>query len=173
MVVPFAPGGGSDVVARILVPRLSELLGQQVVVENVGGSGGMTGSNRVARAPPDGYQIGFGVSGTHAQNQSLYKMLTAALPADASVTGFWLSNTEHEPEPCTMGNGMSIGCLRRRAYLHAVRRCEQHDAARRLLSASGGFPMGTPLIASLGVLTRSAGSASVLTAFRPLSARSR
>src|SRR6266702_889900 len=44
MVVPFAAGGATDVVARILVPRLSELLGQQLVVENVGGAGGMTGA---------------------------------------------------------------------------------------------------------------------------------
>jgi tripartite-type tricarboxylate transporter receptor subunit TctC len=73
MVVPFGAGGGTDVVARILVPRLSEILRQQVVVENVGGAGGMTGSNRVARAAPDGYQVVIGVTGTHAQNQSLYK----------------------------------------------------------------------------------------------------
>jgi len=73
MVVPFGAGGGVDVLARILVPRLGEILRQQVVVENVGGAGGMTGSNRVARAAPDGYQIGIGVTGTHAQNQSLYK----------------------------------------------------------------------------------------------------
>lgn len=73
MVVPFGAGGGTDVVARILVPRLSEILGQQIVVENVGGAGGMTGTNRVARAVPDGYQVGIGVTGTHAQNQSLYK----------------------------------------------------------------------------------------------------
>src|SRR5262245_16756705 len=73
MVVPFAPGGGSDVIARVVSPRLGELLSQQIVIENIGGAGGMTGSNRVARAAPDGYQISFAVTGTHAQNQSLYK----------------------------------------------------------------------------------------------------
>ena len=73
LVVPFAAGGGTDVVARMVAPRLGEFLGQQVVIENVGGAGGMTGSNRVARAAPDGYQIVIGVTGTHAQNQSLYK----------------------------------------------------------------------------------------------------
>jgi tripartite-type tricarboxylate transporter receptor subunit TctC len=52
LVVPFAAGGGTDVVARIVAPRLGEFLGQQVVIENVGGAGGMTGSNRVARAAP-------------------------------------------------------------------------------------------------------------------------
>src|SRR5438094_3250285 len=73
MVVPFAAGGPADTVGRILAPRLSELLGQQVVVENVGGSGGMTGSARVAKAAPDGYQLVLGNVGTHAANQTFYK----------------------------------------------------------------------------------------------------
>jgi tripartite-type tricarboxylate transporter receptor subunit TctC len=73
MVVPFSAGGPADTVARILAPRLSELLGQQVVIENVGGSGGMTGSARVAKAAPDGYQFVLGNLGTHAANQTFYK----------------------------------------------------------------------------------------------------
>jgi tripartite-type tricarboxylate transporter receptor subunit TctC len=73
MVVPFAAGGGADVMGRILAQRLSELLHQQVIVENVGGAGGMTGIARVARAAPDGYQIALGSVGTHAYNQTLYK----------------------------------------------------------------------------------------------------
>jgi tripartite-type tricarboxylate transporter receptor subunit TctC len=73
MIVPFAAGGPADSVGRILAPRLSELLGQQVVIENVGGSGGMSGSARVAKAAPDGYQIVLGNMGTHAANQTFYK----------------------------------------------------------------------------------------------------
>jgi len=73
MVVPFAAGGGTDIIGRIVAARLSELLGQQVIVENAGGAGGMTGSYRVAKAAPDGYQFVLGTNGTHAQNQSLYK----------------------------------------------------------------------------------------------------
>jgi tripartite-type tricarboxylate transporter receptor subunit TctC len=73
MVVPFAAGSSSDTVGRILAPRLSELLGQQVIIENVGGAGGMTGANRVAKAAPDGYQFVLGTGGTHAANQTLYK----------------------------------------------------------------------------------------------------
>jgi len=72
MVIPFAAGSGIDVLGRILAPRLSEILGQQVVVENVGGAGGMTGALRVVRAAPDGYQFVLGNVGTHAQNQTLY-----------------------------------------------------------------------------------------------------
>ena len=73
MVVPFAPGGSVDVMGRILSARLSEVLGQQVIVENVPGAGGMLGSARVAKAPPDGYEFVLGIAGTHAQNQTLYK----------------------------------------------------------------------------------------------------
>jgi tripartite-type tricarboxylate transporter receptor subunit TctC len=73
MVVPFAVGGAADVMGRILAPRLSELLGQPVVVENVGGAGGMTGVSRVAKAPPDGYQFVLGNLGTQAISQTLYK----------------------------------------------------------------------------------------------------
>ena len=73
MVVPFAAGSGSDVIARIFAKRLSELLGGQVIVENVGGAGGMTAASRVAKAPPDGYQFIFGTSSTHAVIQSIYK----------------------------------------------------------------------------------------------------
>ncbi|MBM3651213.1 MAG: tripartite tricarboxylate transporter substrate binding protein BugD, partial [Alphaproteobacteria bacterium] len=73
MVVPFAAGGAVDVLARALAARAAKILGQQIVIENVGGAGGMIGSNRVAKAAPDGYQFVLGSVGTHAQNQSLYK----------------------------------------------------------------------------------------------------
>jgi tripartite-type tricarboxylate transporter receptor subunit TctC len=73
MVVPFAAGGAADVAARTVAPRLSEILGQHVIVENIGGAGGMTGASRVARAAPDGYQFVYGNTGTHAINQTLYK----------------------------------------------------------------------------------------------------
>jgi len=73
MVVPFAAGGGADVMGRILAARLADVLGQQVIVENAGGAGGMNGAYRVAKAAPDGYQFVLGTNGTHAQNQSLYK----------------------------------------------------------------------------------------------------
>jgi tripartite-type tricarboxylate transporter receptor subunit TctC len=73
MVVPLAPGGVYDTLGRLYAARLSELLGQQVIVENVPGAAGMIGSARVASAPPDGYQMVFGGISTHAQVQSLSK----------------------------------------------------------------------------------------------------
>ena len=73
LVVPFAAGGGIDVTARIQAQRMGELLGQTVVVENIGAAAGMAGGARVARAPPDGYTFEIGNVGTHAYNQTLYK----------------------------------------------------------------------------------------------------
>jgi tripartite-type tricarboxylate transporter receptor subunit TctC len=73
MVIPFAAGGPTDVLGRLVAQRMGEALGPQIVVENVGGAGGMTGALRVAQAAPDGYNIVLGTVGTHAQNQTLYK----------------------------------------------------------------------------------------------------
>jgi len=65
IVVPFPPGGSTDVVARIMAERMRPLLGQPVVIENVGGAGGSIGVGRVARAAPDGYTIDIGQWDTH------------------------------------------------------------------------------------------------------------
>jgi tripartite-type tricarboxylate transporter receptor subunit TctC len=73
MVIPFAAGGAVDVMGRILAPRLGEVLGQRVIIENVAGAGGMSGAYRVAKANPDGYELVLGSVGTHAHSQSLYK----------------------------------------------------------------------------------------------------
>jgi tripartite-type tricarboxylate transporter receptor subunit TctC len=73
MIVPFAAGGPTDIVGRIVAQQLSEILKQQLVVENVGGAGGMTGAERIAQATPDGYQVLLGTVGTQAYNQTLYK----------------------------------------------------------------------------------------------------
>jgi len=73
LVVPFGVGSGSDLIARILGARLSELLGQTVVIENISGAGGMTAAARVAGAAPDGYQFVLSSVDTFAINQTLYK----------------------------------------------------------------------------------------------------
>jgi putative tricarboxylic transport membrane protein len=73
LLVPFAAGGPVDVGGRILAQRLGEILGRQIVVENVGGAGGATGASRVAKAPPDGYQVLLGNIATQAFSQSLHR----------------------------------------------------------------------------------------------------
>src|SRR5262245_39561095 len=73
LVVAFPAGGSDDALARILAPRLSELLGQPVQVENVAGGGGTTGAVRVARSAPDGHVLILGSSATHALSQALHK----------------------------------------------------------------------------------------------------
>ncbi|RZJ26712.1 MAG: tripartite tricarboxylate transporter substrate binding protein [Haliea sp.] len=79
VVVTFPPGGSTDVVVRMLVPRLNEKLGQQVVVDNRPGAGGNIGLTAVARAPADGYTLGVGAAGALSANVSLY----AQMPFDA------------------------------------------------------------------------------------------
>ena len=71
-IVPFPPGGSSDLIARAIAPRLGERLGQPVVVENKPGAGGMIGVDIVAKAPPDGYVIGLAAAGALSSNVSLY-----------------------------------------------------------------------------------------------------
>ena len=81
MVVPYAPGGSTDLVARLIAPGLAAALGQPVLVENMAGVGGIAGVSRIAKAAPDGYQFVVGNVGTHAQNQYLF----AYPPYDAMV----------------------------------------------------------------------------------------
>jgi tripartite-type tricarboxylate transporter receptor subunit TctC len=83
MINPFAAGGPNDVMARLFAQRMGEILGQPIIVENVGGAGGMNGADRVAKAAPDGYTFLQGTVGTQAQNQTLFKK-----PAYNSLTDF-------------------------------------------------------------------------------------
>jgi tripartite-type tricarboxylate transporter receptor subunit TctC len=72
MIVPFAAGGPTDVVARIVGEHMSRTLGQQIIVENVAGAGGTTGTLRAAQSPPDGYTIEMGHMGTHGAAPAAY-----------------------------------------------------------------------------------------------------
>jgi tripartite-type tricarboxylate transporter receptor subunit TctC len=83
MINPFAAGGPNDVLARLFAQRMGEILGQSIIIENIGGAGGMNGADRVAKAAPDGYTFLLGTVGTQAQNQTLYKK-----PAYNSTTDF-------------------------------------------------------------------------------------
>jgi tripartite-type tricarboxylate transporter receptor subunit TctC len=89
-IVPFPPGGGTDVNARIIAPRLTAALGQQVVVENRTGAGGMVGTEFVAKSAPDGYTMVIATIGPIAINPSLYAKMTydpAKDLAPVTITG--------------------------------------------------------------------------------------
>jgi tripartite-type tricarboxylate transporter receptor subunit TctC len=81
MIIPFAPGGGNDILGRLLSDRLSERLGQRVVAENRTGSGGNVGAQALATSRPDGYTLMLGTNGTQSMNQFVFK----AMPFDTAT----------------------------------------------------------------------------------------
>ena len=87
LIVPFAAGGPTDVVSRIVGDHMSRTLGQPVIIENVVGAGGTTASTRAARATPDGYTIEMGHMGTHAASVALYPNLAYKPDADFAPIG--------------------------------------------------------------------------------------
>jgi tripartite-type tricarboxylate transporter receptor subunit TctC len=107
MVVPFAAGGPVDVAGRILAQRIGEVLGRQIVVENVGGAGGMTGSNRIAKASPDGYQFVLGNIATHAFSQSLHKKPLYDAAAEFQAVGL----TIEQPRVLVVRKDLPVGSL--------------------------------------------------------------
>ena len=74
MIVPFPPGGLSDVVGRIVAEGMRASLGQSIIIENVGGATGSIGTGRVARAAPDGYTLALGIWNTHVANGVAYTL---------------------------------------------------------------------------------------------------
>jgi len=74
-IVPWPPGGGADVLSRMLSPKLSDALKQQIIIDNRGGAAGNIGAEMAAKSPPDGYTIVFAYSGTHAINPSIYSRM--------------------------------------------------------------------------------------------------
>jgi tripartite-type tricarboxylate transporter receptor subunit TctC len=82
VVIGFAPGGPADIVGRLVAPKMSESLGQQIVIENRGGAGGTIGAEVVAKAPPDGYTLGLGSSGNLLMAPHLYPKIGYNLVRD-------------------------------------------------------------------------------------------
>lgn len=94
MVVPFAAGGPVDITARLMASHLTQLLGQAVIVENVPGGGSMTGANRVAQAPPDGYLFLYGNSSTHTFSQIVHKKPPYDAVADFAPVAAFVENSK-------------------------------------------------------------------------------
>ena len=108
MVVPFAPGGVYDTLGRVYAAALSADLGQQVVVENVPGAGGMSGATRVARADPDGYQVLFGGESPNAQVQLMH----TKAPYDGARDFAPVALVAKQPLILTVRNGIPAASLR-------------------------------------------------------------
>ena len=75
LVIPFPPGGGTDIIGRSLAYRMQERLGKPIVIENKAGAGGMIGTQQVAKAPPDGHTLVIGITNTFAINSTFYKAM--------------------------------------------------------------------------------------------------
>ena len=82
IIVPYSPGGTTDLLARLVGQKLSERFGQPVIVDNKPGANGMIGSDFVAKSPPDGYTLGIASPGSHAANAALYKTMTYDIVKD-------------------------------------------------------------------------------------------
>lgn len=105
MIIPFAPGGASDFVGRIMQPRMTELLGQQLVIENRGGAAGNIGLEAAAKADPDGYTIFLGNIGTIAINAAVFRSLNIKPQRDliavtevVDVPGVLIANDSFPPK---------------------------------------------------------------------------
>src|SRR5262249_23884710 len=87
LIVPFAAGGPTDVISRIIGDHMTRTLGQPIIIENMVGGGGTTASTRAARATPDGYTIEMGHMGTHAASVALYPNLAYRPDVDFAPIG--------------------------------------------------------------------------------------
>src|SRR5262245_65664859 len=94
LVVPFPAAGPLDLAARIFAPQLSERLGQQIIIENVGGAGGWTGAARVAKAPADGSVLLFGNQATHTFSQLMPKKPLYNAVADFAPAAIAIENAK-------------------------------------------------------------------------------
>ncbi len=126
LIVPFAPGGGVDASARLQALVIGEVLGQTIVVENVGAAAGTIGTGRVAKAAPDGYTMLIGNSGTQVYSQSLYKKR----PYD-SVTDFEpVALVTESPRILVARNGLPVKNLQELvAYTKANQDKMQYSSA--------------------------------------------
>ncbi len=137
LVVLFAPGGGVDVSARIQAQKIGELLGQSIVVDNMGGAAGMTGAEHVAKSAPDGYTFLMGNSGTHAFSQALYKK-----PLYNSVTDFTpVALVTDSPRILIVRNSLPVSNLR-----EFVAYTKGHQASMQFGSAGVGSGTHLPCV---------------------------
>src|SRR6185295_15538642 len=126
LIVPFAAGGGVDASARLQALAMGEILGQTVVVENVGAAAGTVGTNRVAKAAPDGYTMLIGNSGTQVYSQWLYKKRPYDSVADFEPVGI----VTESPRILVARKGLPVNNLQELiAYMKANQSKMQYSSA--------------------------------------------
>jgi len=126
LIVPFAAGGGVDASARLQALAMGEILGQTIVVENVGAAAGTVGTSRVAKAAPDGYTMLIGNSGTQVYSQSLYKRRPYDAVADFEPLGL----VTESPRILVARNGLPVKNLQELvAYIKANQDKMQYSSA--------------------------------------------
>jgi tripartite-type tricarboxylate transporter receptor subunit TctC len=126
LVVPFAAGGAADTLARIIVERMREPLGQPVVIENVTGADGTIGTARVARARPDGYTLCLGTNGTHVLNGAFYSLPYDVLNDFVPVSPLVIYPDVLYARGTITARDLSHGCLAQ----HRLRRSSWRDDFR-------------------------------------------
>jgi tripartite-type tricarboxylate transporter receptor subunit TctC len=131
LVVPFPPGGPTDIVARPLAQMLSEELKQQVIVDNRGGAGGIIGADNVAKSAPDGYSLLMATVGTHAINATLYRKL----PYDAVADFTPIDLVAAAPVSVVVNPATSIGSVH-----ELIERAKRSPGALNYGSAGNGTP---------------------------------
>ena len=144
LIVPYAAGGGNDVMARIVAERMSRTLGQQIVIENKGGAGGSIATRQIAKAAPDGYTLGLGGTGTLAINPTLYQNVGYDPRRDFAPVGLIASSAlvvlvnPFVPAK-SIGELIALGQARsRQAQLCVGRRRQRHPSRLRAVRHHGG-----------------------------------
>lgn len=144
IVVPFAAGGPSDVMARILAEHMKATLGEAVLVENVTGAGGSIGVGRAAKSPPDGYTVSFGHLGTHVANGAIYK-LNYDLVADLDPVVLLPSN------PMIIVSKNAVPAKTLKEFLNWLKAKPQPAAAGTAGAGSGSHVAGLAFEAATGI----------------------
>ena len=142
LIVPFPPGGGTDIVARVIAVRATESLGQSVVVDNRAGGGGTIGAETAVRANPDGYTLAM-VSASYATNPALYKLPYDAVKDIQAIvmigqSGWVLALNPAVPIKSRQGVRRLQQGESRQAQLRIDRNRRRHASRHRALRSDGG-----------------------------------
>ena len=164
VVIGFAPGGPADICGRVVAPRLSELLGQSVVIENRGGAGGTIGMEQVIKAAPDGYTLGLGSSGNllvapHLYPKAGYNVQKDLVPVSQfAVTAYAIAVNPSVPAKSVRASAnLAYGVPLLACVLGAVLGTQLADDLGGILGALGGLSLAFGYVRSRSRLGNAAG----------------